>query len=378
MATPSKQTKLTFEILNDLTKEETLLGHLPDEIQLKIFKFLGIEDIICCAQVSQRTRRICNDESIWEKINLYSKVVPSKFIDQILQKGCKYINLRNAKIVGALKLSRKDYNVKYLNLTNCTADQGVLEKFISSCQCLQKLSLCNLELNSNAMKSLSHHGLQTLELSACRALNLELITKILSCKTLTEVSFRYNYLPIDESNNFFQYIVENLSSSIEKVSLGGTSCLTDKHIKILVQRCKKIKELEICGCRNITEDSLTSIAEHCDQMVKLDVSITNIGFLLDWTGCPNIPLMVPVQGRSPFLKVKSMPKLKVLNCQHHKRPSQETENLRNLMPHLEINCQVFGGDLHIAEPNESIEPEDGLWHIFVKSTELFPEKIFLL
>ena len=377
MATTSKQPKLTIEILIDLTKEETLLNHLPDEIQLKIFKFLGIEDIINCAQVSRRTRKICNDESIWEKINLCNKVVPSQFIDHILQKGCKYINLESSEISGPLKLSRNDYNVKYLNLGHCNAGPGVLEKLISSCQSIQKLSLCNLcnlELNSNAMKSLSHHGLQTLELSACRALNLELITKILSCKTLNEVSFRYNYLPIDESNNLVQYIVENLSSGIEKVSLGGTSCLTDKHIKTLVQRCKKIKELEICGCRNITEDSLTSIAEHCDQMVKLDVSITNIGFLLDWTGCPNIPLMVPVQGRSPFLKVKSMPKLKVLNCQHHKRPSQETENLRNLMPHLEINYQEFGGDLHIAEPNKSIKPEDGIWDIFVKSTELFPKK----
>ena len=378
MATASKQPKVTVEILTDLTMDETLFDDLPDEVQLKIFKFLETKDLIRCAQVSKRTRRICHDESLWEKVNLYEKVVPSEFIAQILENGCKYINLRSAKIVGALKLSRKDYNVKYLNLTNCTADQGVLEKLISSCQCLQKLSLCNLELNSNAMKTLSHHGLQTLELSACRALNLELIKKILSCKTLTEVSFRYNHLPIDESNNLVQYIVENLSRGIEKVSLGGTSCLTDKHIKTLVQRCKKIKELEICGCRNITEDSLTSIAEHCDQMVKLDVSITNIGFLLDWTGCPNIPLMVPVQGRSPFLKVKSMPKLKVLNCQHHKRPSQETKNLRNLMPHLEINCQEFGGDLHIAKPNESFQPEDGLWDIFVKRTELFSENRYCI
>ena len=62
MATPSKQPKLSYEV--DLIKEETLFDHLPDEVQLKIFKFLGIEDIIHCAQVSKRTRRICNDESI--------------------------------------------------------------------------------------------------------------------------------------------------------------------------------------------------------------------------------------------------------------------------------------------------------------------------
>jgi hypothetical protein len=85
--------------------------------------------------------------------------------------------------------------------------------------------------------------------------------------------------------------------------------------------------------------------------------------------------MVPVQGRSPFLKVKSMPKLKVLNCQHSKRTSQETENLRQLMPGLKINQNEFGGDLLIANPNKSIQTADGLWDIFFtcKYTEQFPE-----
>jgi hypothetical protein len=110
--------------------------------------------------------------------------------------------------------------------------------------------------------------------------------------------------------------------------------------KTLVKRCKKIEELELGVCRDITEDSLTSIVEHCDQMVKLDVSV-------------NIP---SVQGRNPFLKVKSMPKLKVLNCQHPKRPSEETNLLRKCMPHLEINQEAFPGDLGIANPNKSFKP----------------------
>ena len=372
MATPSKRPKLTFETLID-TKEETLLDDLPDEVQLMIFKFLGIEDIIHCAQVSKRTRRICNDESIWEKINLYERVVPSEFIDQILQKGCKYINLDSSKIVGDLKLSKKDYNVKYLNLRCCDAGPGVLEKLINSCQSLQKLSLCHMELNSNAMKNFSHQKLQTLDLSAFRGLNLELMTNILSCRSLTEISFRCIVLPEDDSNNLVQYLVENLSSDIEKVSLAGMECLTDEQIKTLVTRCKKIKELELFGCRKITEDSLTIIVEQCDQMVKLDVSHTNIGFSRNW----NDELLkfdwLPVQGRNPFLKVKSMPKLKFLNCQDTKRTPQETNNLRKLMPGLTINQHKMGFDLTIANPNKSIETEDGLWDIVVKCTELFLE-----
>ena len=151
--------------------------------------------------------------------------------------------------------------------------------------------------------------------------------------------------------------MENLSSDVEKVGLGGIDCLTDEHVKTLVKRCKKVEELDLGGCKNITEDSLTSIVEHCDQIVKLDVSV-------------NLP---SVQGRNPFLKVKSMPKLKVLNCNHPRRSSEETYFLRRFMPHLEINQGKFCGGLGIAYPNESIKPEDGLWNIFVKTIKLFPE-----
>ena len=347
------------------------LDHVPDEVQLSIFKFLETEDLMHCSQVSKRLRQICQDESLWEKVNLCEKLVPSEFIEQILENGCKYINLDSAKIVGGLNLSRNDYNVKYLNLQHCTADQGVLEKLISSCKSLQKLSLCFLDLNSNAIKSLNNQKLQTLDLSAFKGLNLELMTNVLGCEKLTDVSFRFNR---HLSNDLVQYLVENLPSNIEKLSLSAIG-LTDEHVKTLVKRCKKITDLELSKCRNITEDSLISIVEHAKQLVKLNVSDANIGITI-------------VQGRNPYLKVKSMPKLKVLLCTQenqyngpHVTP-QETENLRKLMPHLEINkehnnCLYYRSPcLNIAIPNNWYHQshDNGLWDIYVKTIELFPNR----
>ena len=127
-----------------------------------------------------------------------------------------------------------------------------------------------------------------------------------------------------------QYLVENLPSNIEKLCLSAINGLTDEHIKTLVKRCKKITELELSKCRNITEDSLTTIVEDAKQLVKLNVSDANIGIAI-------------VHGRNPYLKVKSMPKLKVLLCTQEnqyngpRHTPQETVNLRKLMPHLEIN-----------------------------------------
>jgi hypothetical protein len=376
MATSPKRPKFLHEILDDSTGETTF-DHMPDEVQLKIFKTLEIKDLIRCAQVSKRTRRICHDESMWKKVNLYEKVVPSEFIEMILENGCKYLNLKSSVIVGSLNLSRNDYDVRYLNLSQCHANEGVLEKLISSCKSLQKLSLDRLSLNSHAMDSCKFQQLQTLDLHSFRGLDLELMKNILSFKTLTEVSFR-NHPNKYNSDWLIQYFVENLSSDVEKVSLGGMTSLKDKHVKILVERCKKIKELELCGCRNITDDSLTSIVEHSDQMVKLDISKTNIGFALSWDDRFGALVKLPVQGRNPFEKVKSMPKLKVFNCQHPGRSKQDIANLRKSMPQIIINQGVYGGDLDIANPNESIKPEDGVWDIFVKRIELFPLAHYLV
>jgi len=373
MATSSKQPKLFCGISDDLTGEKTF-DHMPDEVQLKIFKTLEFKDLMCCAQVSKRTRRICHDESMWKKVNVSEKVVPSEFIEMILENGCKYINLQSSQIVGSLKLSRKEYDVKYLNLSNCRADEGVLGKLISSCQSLQKLSLARLSLSSDAINSCNYEQIQTLDLNSFRGLDLELMKKILSCKALTEFSFRNH--PIQYNSDWLvQYFVENVSSDVEKVSIGGMTCLNDKHVKILVKRCKKIKELELFGCRNITEDSLTSIVEHSDQMVKLDISRTNIGFALSWDDRFGALVMLPVQGSNPLLKIKSMPNLKVLNCQHPGRSSQEIGNLRKSMPQIMINEGVYGGNLDIAHPNGSNKPADGLWDIFVKRIELFPKTL---
>ena len=273
-----------------------------------------------------------------------------------------------------MKLSRKDYDVKYLNLSNCRADEGVLGKLISSCQSLQKLSLARLSLSSDAINSCNYEQIQTLDLNSFRGLDLELMKKILSCKALTEFSFRNH--PIQYNSDWLvQYFVENVSSDVEKVSIGGMTCLNDKHVKILVKRCKKIKELELFGCRNITETSLTSIVEHSDQMVKLDISKTNIGFALSWDDRFGALVMLPVQGSNPLLKIKSMPNLKVLNCQHPGRSSQEIGNLRKSMPQIMINEGVYGGNLDIAHPNGSNKPADGLWDIFVKRIELFPKTL---
>ena len=104
---PNKSKKLITTNFNDL----------PDEIQLMIFNYLTIKDLIQCGQVSKRTRRISLDSTVWQKVNLHKKYVPPKFIKFILDHGCQYMDLSSSRIVrGDLQLNGKIYNLKYLNL----------------------------------------------------------------------------------------------------------------------------------------------------------------------------------------------------------------------------------------------------------------------
>ena len=54
---------------------EIELEQFPDEIILQVFSYLDMKELILCGQVSKRMRNISHDESLWQRINLHSKVL---------------------------------------------------------------------------------------------------------------------------------------------------------------------------------------------------------------------------------------------------------------------------------------------------------------
>ena len=69
-------------------------NNLPDEIILEILSYLSIKDLGQCAQVSKRFQNICHTESLWWKINVCMKIVPTSFLIHILANGCQYLSLQ--------------------------------------------------------------------------------------------------------------------------------------------------------------------------------------------------------------------------------------------------------------------------------------------
>ena len=99
-------------------KESHQLDKFPEEVILKIFGFLNIKDLLI-VQVCKRLRSISKDESLWRKVNLSRKFVPTGFLKMVLENGCMYLSLCQAfaNFPSDQFQERKALELKYLSLS---------------------------------------------------------------------------------------------------------------------------------------------------------------------------------------------------------------------------------------------------------------------
>ena len=307
------------------------LDDLPDEVFLNILDFLDIKGLLLCGQVSKRLRAIANDESLWLKVNLYHRKVPYDFIEKAAGNGCQYLGLFACDIIGFTGISKSSLNLKYLNVRG--GCQGVL-KLIQNCSSLQKLSVAHLILDFDFQYICQNRQtLQVLDLQGSKLdfrYHTELVQDLLTnCAYLTELNIStYSVMLLDR--DLIKALVDNLTPTILKVSLGGQKNLQDEHVKKLVKRCNNITHLDL-KYTSITKDSVDSIYEQLKtslQKLRIKGSETHIDF-------------------AKLFLLKSMPALKTLICDEPVNDNEEEgiENLKQQLPHVSINEEE---DLYIA------------------------------
>ena len=316
---------------------------LPDEVILKILGYLeGTKGLIYCGHLSRRIRKISQDETLWQKINLSSQSVPAGFLQMVLNNGCKYLCLRNSYLHGSLKLNRPT-QLRYLDSvfdhTNPTSDE-VLEELLVSCTSLEKLSVNHLKYPlGNRISQENWNSLEVLNFE--RGLDLRSLRLVVkSCVELKEL----NLARIDLSEVAINFLVNNLTPKIKKLNLSWigkkSARMKDEQIKTLVERCNKITSLNLQRSE-ITNKSITSIVENLQfSLEELDISCCGISY-------------------NKLLELKLMPKLKVLNCDG--KDLEMVMNLKKDLPNL------ISQYMEIAE-NRSLDA--GIWGIKAKNFPL--------
>ena len=384
MATPKKVMKYsTSSELATLRLED-----LPDELIVKVFSFLETRDLICLGQLSIRIRAITHDEQFWQKINLpyidmnrlnRNGIIPARFLKIAINNGCKYLSLYPNQVGGNLGLDQassltylklqnhKKELKQFYNFYNFKEQFSVTEELLLSCHSLQKLSMNSVTLHFDEVYTICNQNgrtLQILNLNGCQIVGsweveLKLVQTIVrSCTNLKEVNFDSTNL----SDEAIQYLVENITPSIELLSLNYVEGVSDEHIKILVNRCHQLKTLNLAHTLAITSGSLNAIIENLKPFLeRLDVSGAH--------------LIDPMN----LLDLRAMPKLQILIGSP---PLSIIEQLENDLPNLVIYdfCHDEVDHLQFFDNftlSENLLDGDGIWEIKAKPLKLFSSSQWL-
>ena len=115
-------------------------------------------------------------------------------------------------------------------------------------------------------------------------------------------------------------MVNNLATTIEKLSFSGNDVINDNHVKTLVERCTHLKVLNL-SFTEVTENSLKYISEN---LMLLEVL--------------HMKLRPTRMSDFAFIKLLQLQRLKVfgcyLKCDFEEFVKEEKSHLKKHLPHL--------------------------------------------
>ena len=303
---------------------------LPDEIILKVLSFSEPKDLISSGQVSKRIRKISRDNSLWQRVSLAWKIVKTEFLEMILDKECKSLNLSGTTILGSLCLEQKS-QLRILHLPEMVETKEVLNVILASCYLLQVLEMPDSTITPEIATSICQNGktLQKLNLDQSFGDESAIMQIIKCCQELKEITLADM---MDLSYDCLEFLAKNICPNVEILNISDIG-FDDYHFYLLLSRCNKIKEL-------------------CLRRIKLNnISLTNIQENLSLT-LEKLSLDYSDQLRlTGFLELKSMPRLKFVFFEYVLEYEEDGENddrtieiLRKQLPHLTINVEMVVND----------------------------------
>ena len=209
------------------------LTDLPVEIILKVFASLDLKDLFKCGQVAKRFRTISHDEFLWQRIDLSEQNVPAVFIQFILDRGCKYLDLSNSRILDFKSIQNslnKRFQLTELNLENTRISEE------ESLFLVQNLTPKVKKINALSKKDSDKH--------------IKILVK--RCYKLEEFQLKHYDRPITESA--ITSIIEELKNTLESLDLYSCEKLFYSKLVELLQRMTKLKNLKIRTTKKL-EDS---------------------------------------------------------------------------------------------------------------------------
>jgi len=346
MKGPSRQIMPVIDFFN----------RLPEELVLSVFKWLPKCTLAKCARVCKRWLKVTQDESLWRRLDLGLVTVPAGVVGQVLSRGCAVLRLARATVLQPVFVSAvsglptfpepssqlESARLQYLDLSMTSISGPCLELLLSHCAMIRNLSLENAEINDVICSAISANAnLSVLHLGGVKGLTEKGIRRILQkCKKLIELNVGWTQL----TASALESVSRLLSPSLRRLCLSGhRDTLSDSHIKDLVKSCPNLRDLDVSDSSLLTPASLNTMVESLTYLESVSTS-----------RCYNIT-------PSTYLMLTACPTLLYLNVFGLLR-EPALEELKERLQGIEINKFMFTS---VARPTVGIK-RTSIWNLRVR------------
>ncbi|PFX27480.1 F-box/LRR-repeat protein 17 [Stylophora pistillata] len=274
---------------------------LPDNIWLRIFSYLSLQQRTQASYVCQRWNNLCKDSTFWREVDFKFSGATQPVTDETVKAVTSYSR-------GIQSIDLSGDHCKPIT------DEAI-GHVARSCQRLQRLNIAGRTKVSNR--------------------GLSVIAR--NCPHLKELNVEKCH---GISNNGIKSIASRCHE-LKSLSVARCQQISDKGMYFVAQECKNLQSLNIAGCSSITDKSLTTLGKHCNMLRDINLKdiqgITSYGIERMVSGNPNLThvhlgivqdtknTMVALQ-----IIVKHCEKLEFLSFQHFHRAGVVTGGVRKV------------------------------------------------
>lgn len=199
-------------------------NQLSDEMVLQVLKWLPKKTLLRCALINRRFSRLVNDESLWTRLDLGSKILNDGVLAVILARGAVILRLAQSCIYDPVfgmhkHLLGSQCKVQYLDMSMTRISPNALAELLSHCRQLKKLSLEHVQLSEEiCMEIAQNTDMEALNLVLCEGLTpLGVKQMFASLQNLQSLNLGWASLTSDELELF----CDNISPSVLRLNISG-------------------------------------------------------------------------------------------------------------------------------------------------------------
>lgn len=334
---------------HELLNQESFPGipwdSLPDEVLLGIFSYLCLPGLVSVSRVCKRWYRLSQDGSLWRTLDLGGVNLHPDVTVRLLSRGVIAFRCPQSVMEQPLGERLRSFPVKHMDLSNSIINVSSLHGILSECSKLQNLSLEGLQLSDPIVNSLAQNeNLVRLNLFGCSGFSASALVNLLSsCCLLDELNLSWCF---EFTKQHVKAAVAHLSATITQLNFSGyRTNLQKTELRTLITRCPNLVRLEVSDSFMINQDCVPEF------------------FRLNYLQHLSLSRCYGITPQS-ILELGKIATLKTL--QVYGTVSEITlRELRESLPHLQINCAYFTS---IARPTMDNERSSEIWGIKCRLT----------